>query len=318
MRRWDGLVDGYIKECETRGLQGSTIKGMVYELERCGRWLKRCRPRIDLEQIDSVQFVEYFKTRTAFRARCTVYRSVGIVRGFGEYLSRQGVWLNNPVRWIKGPKMDPRMCLPRRIDSGVMKRLWDGVEQMTSDSKRSVLRCVLAILYGTGIRRGELERLNVKDWDREAGVLKIDGHKTGQERTVPVGPGVWRCLEAYWPHRQDRLDRNGRLEESALMINTEGHRLSGDAISLMIQRCARKAGLSRITLHQFRHSCASDLLDSGVTLPEVQKLLGHAVIETTMRYTHISCGERAIAIQKHPINDFLKPADSTEERKAVI
>ena len=55
--------------------------------------------------------------------------------------------------------------------------------------------CVLAILYGAGLRRGELERLDVADWDRDASVLRIDGQKTGVERSVPVGEGVWRCIE---------------------------------------------------------------------------------------------------------------------------
>jgi site-specific recombinase XerD len=58
-------------------------------------------------------------------------------------------------------------------------------------------------------------------------------------------------------------------------------------------------------VHQFRHSCASDLLEAGVSLAEVQRILGHQVISTTVRYTHIADPQRSAAIALHPINDWL-------------
>ncbi|MFC1461354.1 tyrosine-type recombinase/integrase, partial [Verrucomicrobiota bacterium] len=145
--------------------------------------------------------------------------------------------------------------------------------------------CLLAILYGTGLRRGELGRLNVADWDRENGILKIDGRKTGRERHVPVGAGVWRCIEAYLPHRHNLLEKQGCLEEDALFINQLGERVKAENIGKLVHDLSKSAGVPLVTLHQFRHSCASDLLESGVHLPEVQKILGHAAIESTIRYT---------------------------------
>jgi site-specific recombinase XerD len=58
-------------------------------------------------------------------------------------------------------------------------------------------------------------------------------------------------------------------------------------------------------LHQFRHSCASDLLEAGVRLHEVQRILGHQAISTTIRYVHIADPQRREAISRHPINDWL-------------
>ena len=226
--------------------------------------------------------------------------------------------MKNPLRWIRGPKLDPRMSLPRRIGKDDMKRLWDEAGKKKPASNRSVTLCVLAILYGTGLRRGELHRLDKDDWDRENGVLKVDGQKTGQERNLPVGPGLWRCVEAYLPVRQNRLETVHRLDETAFLIDRHGQRMSTSSISRMIAGCAKSAGIPSLSLHQFRHSCASDLLESGVTLPEVKTMLGHAVIVSTMRYTHVSTEERADAIKKHPINEFLQvEADSSERRAAV-
>src|SRR5260221_295275 len=61
-----------------------------------------------------------------------------------------------------------------------------------------------------------------------------------------------------------------------------------------------------VTVHQFRHSCASDLLEAGVHLAEVQRILGHQGIATTVRYAHIADPARRAAIARHPVNDFLQ------------
>lgn len=283
MRRWDGLVDGYTKECEVRGLSAAVVYGIRREMDRCGNWLKRRRPKVDLEKLEATVLMDYLRKRSAFHAKSTLSASVSKLRGMGEYLVREGIWLKNPMRWVKGPKLDPRMRLPRRIEQGDMRRLWAEAGNR-SEEKRAAILCVLGILYGTGVRRGELERLNLSDWDRETGTLKIDGRKVGRERKVPVGPGVWRCVEAYLPKRQNRLEACGRLDETAFLVNRTGERLTGEAISQMVKNCAKAAGIEFVSLHQFRHSCAADLLESGATMPEVKSILGHAVIESTMRY----------------------------------
>src|SRR5207302_1712057 len=109
---------------------------------------------------------------------------------------------------------------------------------------------------------GELERLQMGDWDRDQSALKVDGRKSGVERRIPVGEGVWRCVEAYLPHRHNRLEARNRLGEQALLINTLGERMTGQMVSSLVGRLTKVAGIQRVTLHQFRHSCASDLLEA--------------------------------------------------------
>ena len=104
------------------------------------------------------------------------------------------------------------------------------------------------------------------------------------------------------------LERLGGLDEPALFINQAGTRLREHALSCGVQRLARRCGLGRVTLHQFRHSCASDLLEGGIQLPAVQQLLGHQTITTTVRYLHIADPHRRAAVRLHPINDMLGAA----------
>ena len=305
MRRWDNLVDKYLSECRSRGLAESTIAERERELGRFGGWLKRRRPRVRLEDVDSALVVRYLSARAAFRSRATVAGVVSELRCMGEFLVRDGVWRSSPLRWMRGPKMDPRQKLPRRLGSGQLDQVWEAARNRPQHYARHQALCVLAILYGTGLRRGELERLNVDNWDRDSGVLEIDGRKTGHVRRVAVGAGVWRCIEAYLPHRHNVLEKTQRLEEQALLVSRSGKRLSGYAVSRIVRKLAESVGVHGVTLHQFRHSCASHLLEAGATLPQVQKVLGHAAIESTVRYVAISDPARGQAIALHPINGFL-------------
>jgi len=305
MRRWDGLVDRYLHECEARGLAATTTATRSRELARFGVWLKGRRPKVALEGVDADLLVRYVSARSAFHARQTVAGVVSELRCMGEFLVREGIWRANPLRWMKGPKMDPRRRIPRRIGRTDLQAIWAAAGRQHGDFPRYQCVCLLALLYATGLRRGELVRLDVDDWDRDSGLLKIDGHKTGRERQVPVSPAAWRCIEAYLPHRHNRLERSGTVGERALLIGRDGLRLTCSGVSRLIRRLADGAGVGRLTVHQFRHSCASDLLEQGIGVAHVQKFLGHAAIETTVRYLQIADPERTAAIAKHPINELL-------------
>jgi site-specific recombinase XerD len=305
MRRWDGLVERYLKECEAKGLAPTTVKACGRELERFGQWLKRRRPKPRLEEIDADLVVAYVESRTAFRSRSTVCGIVSHLRGMGEYLVREGVWQVSPLRWMKGPKLDPRAQIPRRVSRTQLEKIFAAAGRRRQEYGRYQAVCTLAILYATGLRRGELERLDMSDWDRDAGVLAIDGRKTGRPRKVPVGSGAWRCIEAYLPHRHNVLEKTGHVGEPALLVGRNGGRLTGQSIWRMVRDVSEAAAVPAVTLHQLRHSCASDLLRAGARLPEVQRLLGHAGIESTVRYAQIADPDRAAAMDKHPINELL-------------
>jgi integrase/recombinase XerD len=312
MRRWDGLVDKYIGFCESRGLADSTIYHRSRELERFGLWLKRRRPKPNLERVDGDLVVKFLRERTAFRSKATLANCVTTLRGMGEFLVQEGVWAINPLRWIRGPKLSRRRILPKRIDRSQLQALWQAAHGRQQVHARYQMVCLLAILYATGIRNGELERLKLSDWNADSATLTIDGRKNGRQRAVAVGKGVWRCIEAYLPHRHNHLERFDRLGEPALVVNGVGRRVTRHSVWSMMRRLADRAGVARVTIHQFRHSCASDLIEAGVPLPQVQEILGHKCIQSTVRYVDIADPSRAAAIKKHPVNQFLAPIQGQE------
>ena len=305
MRRWDRLLDSYMEMYSARGICPATVAHTVSRLERWGQWLKQRRPRVRIEQIDAELITRYIASRSSFRAKTTVYGTLSTMRGFGDYLTREGLWGNNPMRWMKGPKVTPYSRMPRRIDRSHMDALWREAANRHGEHSQYLWITVLALLYGTGLRRGELERLDVSSLDRDAGTLRIDGRKTGRERCVPLPEMVLRCLDAYLPRRHNVLEQNGTVGERALLVTRSGMRLTGEMISNSVHRIARRAGVSFDSLHQFRHTCASDLLEAGVHVAQVQRILGHSGVATTVRYVHIADPQRREAMRAHPLNDWL-------------
>jgi site-specific recombinase XerD len=258
-----------------------------------------------LDAIDPELHVRYLATRSPFRAKSTVYGTLSSMRCFGDYLVREGVWRHNPLRWMKGPKITPYSRLPRRIERAHMEALWRAAAGLQGDYSQRLWVTVLALLYGTGLRRGELERLDLEAYDRVQATLRIDGRKSGRERCVPVSEVVYRCLEGYLPARHNVLERTGQLARPGLLVSRRGQRLTAHAISNGIHTLAKRAAVPLVSVHQFRHSCASDLLEAGLHLAEVQRILGHQGIATTVRYTHIADPARRAAMTRHPINEFL-------------
>ena len=305
MKRWDRLVEQYLEGYEAAGKTVETIKATRRELERWGSWMKNLRPRPALEEVNADLVIRYLRGRGAYRAKATLSGVMSKLRCMGEFLVREGIWLSNPLRWLRGPKLDIRARLPRRISPEVMRGLWEAAAAHRYVYYRSVWVALLSIFYGTGMRRGDVCRLNVADWCREDGLLLVRNKKTGQERRVPVPAVTWQCLEAYLPKRQNHLEALGSIEESALFVSRDGGRLTATAISRGIQKLGSRCSETPITMHQFRHTCASDLLEAGVCLPDVQQLLGHQTIGTTMRYLHVADPQLHEAVKVHPLNEIL-------------
>jgi integrase/recombinase XerD len=305
MRRWDRLVERYVEEYRARGIGEATVAHTASRLNRWGGWLKEQRPRVAIEQIDAQLITRYIASRTSFRAKSTVYGTLSTARGFGDFLVRQGLWTVNPMRWMKGPKVTPYSRLPRRIDREHLERMWREAAHRRGPHGAHLWVTVLGLLYGTGLRRGELERLDLEDFDRSEGTLRIDGRKTGRERCVPLPEMVLRCLDAYLPLRHNVLEKAQAVGERALLLSGRGERLTGQAISNGVHQIAHRAAVPLQSLHQFRHTCASDLLEAGVHVADVQRVLGHAGVATTVRYLHIADPQRREAMRSHPLNDWL-------------
>ena len=306
MRRWDKLVDQYVNEYSARGVSKGSIESVRRDMTKWGDWLKRRRPRPTIECIDFDLITKFIASRTTFKSKSTTYSIISRMRGMGEFLCRNGYWKSNPLRWIKGPKVELRSHLPKRIKNQSMQKLWQTASAISNPYRRSLSICMLSILYGTALRREQLTLLNMESWQPTEGTLILDPQKTGFENKVVVPELTGQCIESYLLARHNHLEKLGIYDQDALLVDIQGRRLSKQAVSGRVSRIIKRAGIKeKITLHQFRHTCASDLLESGASLAEVKRILGHRHISTTVRYLHITDPQKTEAVKCHPINTIL-------------
>jgi integrase/recombinase XerD len=148
-------------------------------------------------------------------------------------------------------------------------------------------RAILEILYSTGLRRQELINLNQEDLLLERQELWIKQGKGRKDRLVPVGEYAVRFTEAYL-----KLVRPWMVEavaEKTLFLTMNGQRLTPQSLKLIITKAMKRSGIAKkVTPHTFRHSMATHLLRNGADLRHIQALLGHASLQSTEVYTHLT------------------------------
>lgn len=142
-------------------------------------------------------------------------------------------------------------------------------------------RVMLQTAYACGLRLGELLHLTVGDIDSARMVVLVRQGKGAKDRLVPLSPRLLGELRAYWQMHRPR---------SWLFPGTKaGRPLHPAAVQRLFQRARRAAGIDKpATLHTLRHSFATHLLEAGVDVVTVQKLLGHTDLSTTSHYLHVS------------------------------
>jgi integrase/recombinase XerD len=139
-------------------------------------------------------------------------------------------------------------------------------------------------MVATGVRVGELVTIGIRDIDVEGGTIRVLG-KGQRERIVYVTDSWQRRLIGSYLHT--RADSSPRHDVA--LVNSHGERLSTATVRARLAKASADARLGRhLTPHMLRHTAATQLIESGVDIRFVQRLLGHASLSTTEIYTHVS------------------------------
>ncbi len=228
------------------------------------------------------------RLRAAGAGPATVARATATLRGLYRFCVDEGLTQADPTAELTAPALPRR--LPKALSETEVTSLLDAANGDDPVARRD--RAVLELLYGTGIRVSELAGLSLGDLGAQSGLLRVLG-KGDKERLVPVGRQARLALGRWLgPQGRDRLAptrwaRRGDAE--AVFLNTQGGRLSRQAVWLVLKKRSRAAGLGeRVHPHVLRHSCATHMLAHGADIRVVQELLGHVSIATTQGYTRVS------------------------------
>lgn len=267
-------------------------------LEHC-RSIRRLSPNSvaayenDLSQFFSLLDPTVDLTATAIRtaltriaedgrlAPATVKRRVASVRAFLRATDSK-LGLETFSAWRLAIKMPKR--LPKAIAKNELQQLLVGADKHASAGLCEVTRLCLSLLAATGLRVSELCALRIGQVRPASGEIKVLG-KGARERVVIVANSrVRQALSDYIASIGGDVD-----SESPLFRNAAGRPLTPQCLRLRLHSVVRRTRLGRsVTPHMLRHTAATLLLEGGVDIRFVQRLLGHASIATTQIYTHVS------------------------------
>jgi integrase/recombinase XerC len=241
-----------------------------------------------VERILLRRYLAYLSTRRY--ARATVARKAAALRSYFSWLKRRGSIDTDPARRLSCP--GGRARLPRVLDLSEIGKLLDPHDSATVDSRLARAKkevafglrddAVLELLYGCGLRVAELCGVDVDDLDLKAGSVVVLG-KGGRQRRLPMHARCSESLAAWLQAGRDVVAKDGSPPQ-AVFLNRSGSRLGPRDVRRILDRRSR----APTHPHALRHSFATHLLDGGADLRVVQELLGHASLQTTQIYTHVS------------------------------
>lgn len=293
-------------------------------MEEVKRYLEYCQYRKELNRntlkayrIDLRQYVEYVKKDGMVKKKIedyivylhknfkqkTVKRKIASIKAFYKYLEEEEIMEGtNPFNKIR-VKFKEKESLPRVIPRSEIEKLLNGMYRFMKEKKgkddiyRDV--AVVEVFFATGIRVYELSNLKEQDVDLNNGIIRIMG-KGGRERYVQIGSkDVQKLLRLYYERNKERVRMSGYF-----FTNRAGRRFTEQSVRNMIKKYTEMMGIAmRITPHMFRHSVATYLLEEGVDIVYIQKILGHSSIKTTQIYLHVASKKQLeILKEKHPRN----------------
>lgn len=219
-------------------------------------------------------------------------------RGFYAWLGREGLVSSNPVQDVRSPKAPKPLPKALAVDDAVQFADFESDDNAWLEARDAA---IVELLYGSGLRVGELVGLDVvagkdaRGWiDMQAAEAHVLG-KGSKRRSVPVGATAMQALQRWLELRGPSgtataapVDAAAANAASALFTGRNGTRLTAQSVWQRLKRRSQLAGLNvPVHPHMLRHSFASHVLQSSGDLRGVQELLGHANITTTQVYTRL-------------------------------
>ena len=223
----------------------------------------------------------YLKELSKTNCTNSISRKLVSLRMLYIFLVKENIVKENLMSSFTLPKRDKK--LPIVLSQEEMIEILDGIIVCDAISSRN--RCMVELLYATGMRISELLNLTLKDLNIKMGFIKVIG-KGNKERMIPIGSYVGEILEQYInDYRAEFNIKN----DSLLFFNKHGQRLSREEFYSILETIVNSTSITKkVSPHTFRHTFATHLLENGADLRSIQELLGHSDISTTTIYTHIS------------------------------
>ena len=282
------LIQNFEKWLQTLGFAQSTVYGSGRFVHDFFFYLKE-KQVTEIEHITSQILADYHrhlqtrpaKDRPGALSQNYITSNINALKRFSRYLQQTGKPFFEVNLQPKPDKEPPKTILTKEE----IKQLY---KACASDMLGIRDKAILSIYYGCGLRRSEGVQLDVSDVLLKEKLLHVRSGKGMRERYVPMGASVREDLEQYIYVAREKLLSYKEVRENALFVSVQAKRLCGTQILERVHKLTQTAKIQKaVGLHTLRHSIATHLLESGMTLEEVSRFLGHSSLESTQIYTHI-------------------------------
>jgi integrase/recombinase XerD len=253
-----------IEDMQVRNYSPRTVEAYVAAVAKVAKYFMRAPDQLTSEELRAFQ-VHLLSVKTSWSQFNQIV--CGLRFFYGTTLGRSEVVETLP--YGKRPKVLPVVLSMEEVG------------QLLAAAKAGRERMLLETAYGCGLRISELLGLQVTDIDASRMVVTVRHGKGAKDRQVPLSARLLSALRRWWStHRHPRWLFPGK---------TPARPLSDGMVQRIAGRVVKRAGLrKKATLHTLRHSYATHLLEAGVDVVTLQKLLGHSDLSTTARYLHLS------------------------------
>jgi len=271
------------------GYAESTVYASVNYVRDFFVWLEKT-PIKELSQINNQVIKTYYdylqtrrnKTKSGSLSNNYIISNINALKRFCKYLQVTGkasIEIDLPLQAIT---TETKTILTK----SEVKVLYKACE---NDILGIRDRAILSVYYGCGLRRSEGIALNVSDILLREKRIYVRKGKNYRERYVPMTEAVKEDLENYIFVAREKILSFKNIKPEALFLSIRVQRMHGNSLIIRLQQLVSKARIEKeIGLHTLRHSIATHLLQSGMTLEEVSQFLGHASLESTQIYTHLA------------------------------
>ncbi|WP_297407192.1 tyrosine-type recombinase/integrase [uncultured Cetobacterium sp.] len=272
-------IKNFLYYCEfAEGKSLNTIKSLRIDLVKFNDYILKSKDLNELKDINTFTFREFFiELQKENVGKRSINRKISSFRSFFKYLRENNKIKKDPTLLIISPSYEKGV--PEVLSLKEINMLRDGIEMKNYHQIRD--RLILELLYSSGITSQELLGLGEDVFDLEEREVVVTSFK--KSRVVYFSERTKEYFKRYVNAKKDKLKQ--KYKKEILFVNASGGRLSDRSLRRLIDRYALKVGITKeISPHSFRHTFAVHMLEHGMRISQLQKLLGHSNIESTKIY----------------------------------
>jgi integrase/recombinase XerD len=298
------LLNNFKEWLDILGYAETTVNTLPLHIKELLHFLE-AKPLTNITQVKSrhiSEFANYLKSRSNLKyggglGASTINKTLQAVTIFARYLNQTGKHILDATPRRVVNDVDEKIILSKEE----IKQLYESTflhhrENTIAMGQRD--RAIIAIFYGCGLRKNEGSKLNITDIDLVRKLVFVRKGKGNKQRYVPIANKHAEDIKAYleegrnWfllEHKAVHYYKQGKkkqnTDDEAFFLNQQGQRMN--AFYQRLYYLKEKSGIEKhFSTHNLRHSIATHLLQSGMSIEDIAKFLGHSSLESTQLYTH--------------------------------